>query len=36
MNIFIETLIMDLIEIKKKKKKKGKEEIPRNSKIENN
>jgi 7,8-dihydro-6-hydroxymethylpterin-pyrophosphokinase len=27
---------MDLIEIKKKKKKKGKEEIPRNSKIENN
>jgi len=34
MNIFIETLIMDLIEIKKKKK--GKEEIPRNSKIENN
>jgi hypothetical protein len=35
MNIFIETLIMDLIEIKKKKKK-GKEEIPRNSKIENN
>jgi len=32
MNIFIETLIMDLIEIKKK----GKEEIPRNSKIENN